>query len=129
MPRIVQTWFLGVHKDVGGGCPEDGCELSDIALDWMKHNAEHRGLKFRNPLKKRPRYFDLSSLRAIHNEEALYNPIKVREYHKGQLIVRSIRDRVKTQSGYFPCLAVIPIRLIEWLQGVHHRVLRSSVRM
>ncbi len=114
-----------VLENVGGGYPGDGCGLSDIALDWMKQNAEHRGLKFRNRLKKRPRYFDLSSLKAIHNEEALYDPIKVREYHMGQLIDRSIHDRVKTQSGYFPCLA----GLIEWLKGVHHRVLRSVVRM
>lgn len=129
MPRIVQTWFSGVHKDVGGGYPEDECELSDIALDWMKRNAERRGLKFCKPLKKRPRHFDLSSLKTIHNEEEPYDPIKEREYHSGQLIDRSVRDRVKTQSGYFPCLAVIPVRLIEWLKGVRHRVLRPAVRM
>lgn len=118
MPRIVQTWFSGVHKDVGGGYPEDECELSDIALDWMKRNAEHCGLKFRNPLGKRPRRYDLSALKKIHNEEAPYYPIKEREYHEGQLMDRSVRDRVRTQSGYFPELAVMPTRLIDWLKGV-----------
>ena len=129
MPRIVQTWFSGVHKDVGGGYPEDECELSDIALGWMKRNAERHGLKFRNPTEKRPRHFDLSSLKKIHNEEEPYDPIKEREYHRGQLIDRSVRDRVKTQAGYFPYLAVIPTRLVEWLKGARQRVLRSAVRM
>ncbi len=129
MPRIVQTWFSGVHKDVGGGYPADECELSDITLDWMKRNAERRGLKFRNPPKERPRHFDFSSLKTIHNEEESYDPIKVREYHGGQLIDRSVRDRVKTQSGYFPSLAAMPIRLIEWLKGACRHVLRFAGRM
>jgi uncharacterized protein (DUF2235 family) len=30
-----QVWFAGVHSDVGGGYPENGSRLSDIALDWM----------------------------------------------------------------------------------------------
>jgi len=129
MPRIVQTWFSGVHKDVGGGYPEDECELSDIALDWMKRNAEHRGLKFRNPLGERPRRYDLSALKKIHNEEASYDPIKVREYHRCQLVDRSVRDRVKTQSGYFPSLAAVPVRLIEWLNGARGYALRFARRM
>lgn len=123
MSRIVQTWFSGVHKDVGGGYPEDECELSDIALDWMKRNAIRRGLRFCSPLGDRPRRYDLSSLKKIHNEEAAHDPIKERTYHSGELVDRSVRDRVKAQSGYFPSLAAMPVRLIEWLKGVRRRVL------
>ena len=103
--------------------------VHDIALDWMKHNAERRGLRFRNPLEKRPRRYDLSSLKKIHNEEQPYDPIKVREYHRCQLVDRSVRDRVRTQSGYFPSLAVMPTRLIEWLKGTRRRVLRLAGRV
>src|SRR5690606_6238454 len=39
-----QTWFPGVHSDVGGGYVENG--LSDITLQWMMDNAELAGLRF-----------------------------------------------------------------------------------
>lgn len=44
-PRVVQTWFPGVHGDVGGGYREHG--LSDGALRWMIDEAStHTGLGF-----------------------------------------------------------------------------------
>lgn len=116
-PRIVQTWFSGVHMDVGGGYPEDECELSDITLNWMKRHAIRRGLQFLSPVEDRPRQYVLSSFKKIHNEESAYDPIKERVYQIGELIDRSVRDRVKTQSGYFPRLTAMPNRLIEWLKG------------
>ena len=42
---VSQTWFPGVHSDVGGGYVESG--LSDISLRWMMANAEMAGLAFR----------------------------------------------------------------------------------
>jgi uncharacterized protein (DUF2235 family) len=39
---VDQTWFPGVHSDVGGGYPESA--LSDISLGWMLGNAEAAGL-------------------------------------------------------------------------------------
>ena len=39
---IVQTWFPGVHTDVGGGYVEHG--LSDITLKWMEGHAVNHGL-------------------------------------------------------------------------------------
>ena len=39
---VEQTWFPGVHSDVGGGYPESA--LSDISLGWMLGNAEAAGL-------------------------------------------------------------------------------------
>lgn len=42
--RVNQTWFAGVHSDVGGGYEK--CGLSDIALKWMIDHAYRHGLKF-----------------------------------------------------------------------------------
>lgn len=39
-----QTWFPGVHGDVGGGCPQHG--LSDITLRWVAGHAAEAGLAF-----------------------------------------------------------------------------------
>ncbi|WP_109993133.1 DUF2235 domain-containing protein [Salinisphaera sp. LB1] len=44
-PDARQVWFPGVHCDVGGGYRETG--LSDGALDWMIHEAQHAELQFR----------------------------------------------------------------------------------
>nr|WP_236961028.1 DUF2235 domain-containing protein [Methylobacterium durans] len=40
-----QVWFPGVHCDVGGGYPEDGSELSQVALRWMAAEAIALGLR------------------------------------------------------------------------------------
>ncbi len=39
---LEQSWFAGVHSNVGGGYEDTG--LSDIALHWMAARAEKRGL-------------------------------------------------------------------------------------
>ena len=39
---IEQTWFAGVHSNVGGGYPDTG--LSDIAFVWMARKAQACGL-------------------------------------------------------------------------------------
>lgn len=115
--RIVQRWFSGVHKDVGGGYPTDECELSDVTLDWMKHCAAKRGIGFKIPLAERPRSYDFSSLKKIHNAEEVYDPIKERVFHSGQHFDRSVRDRVMTDNGYFPLLTNVPARLRDWLKS------------
>lgn len=40
--RLTQVWFAGVHKDVGGGYPDDS--LSLIPLKWMAEEASFHGL-------------------------------------------------------------------------------------
>jgi uncharacterized protein (DUF2235 family) len=39
---LEQSWFAGVHSNVGGGYEDTG--LSDVALHWMAARAEQRGL-------------------------------------------------------------------------------------
>lgn len=43
---LEQTWFTGVHSNVGGGYPNAG--LSDLALEWMIDKAKAAGLEFEN---------------------------------------------------------------------------------
>lgn len=117
-PKVVQSWFSGVHMDVGGGYPEGECELSDIALEWMKRNAERHGLKFLNPAESRPHKCDFASIAKIHNEETPLDPIKPRTYLDGEVIDPSVRDRVNTQVGYFPSIAEVPSTLSGWLKGL-----------
>jgi len=53
--RVEQRYFAGVHADVGGGYPENGARLSDIALEWMAGEASRAGLKIdRSFLKPAP---------------------------------------------------------------------------
>ncbi len=42
--NVEQTWFVGVHSDIGGGYPESG--LSDKTLKWMVEKAGKCGLAF-----------------------------------------------------------------------------------
>jgi len=45
VPQVMeQTWFAGVHSNIGGGYPDMG--LSDITLEWMIENASRHGLGF-----------------------------------------------------------------------------------
>lgn len=37
--RLIQLWFAGNHSDIGGSYPESESRLSDIALEWMCHEA------------------------------------------------------------------------------------------
>ena len=41
--RVVQTWFTGVHGDVGGGYNGD-CGLADLSFAWMLSRARDSGL-------------------------------------------------------------------------------------
>jgi uncharacterized protein (DUF2235 family) len=42
--KVVQTWFVGAHSDIGGGYPPSESGLSDIAMQWMQENAQSEGL-------------------------------------------------------------------------------------
>jgi uncharacterized protein (DUF2235 family) len=55
--RIKQVWFPGVHSDIGGGYRETA--LSDLALEWMVHEAtavEHPLIVDRTKLRLKPSY-------------------------------------------------------------------------
>ena len=43
---VEQTWFAGVHSDVGGGYEQ--ATLSNVTLNWMMHKARALGLDLSN---------------------------------------------------------------------------------
>ena len=43
-----ETWFMGVHADVGGGYPETEAQLAKFPLYWMIRETEPTGLKYKS---------------------------------------------------------------------------------
>ena len=81
--------------------------------------------KFVNPAESRPSQYDFASIAKIHNEETPLDPIKPRTFIDGEFIDPSVRDRIKTQEGYFPAIASVPTTLVDWLQGLVAYPLRA----
>jgi len=101
-----QTWFSGVHSDVGGGYPENERELSDIALSWMKYHAMECGLDFITDLKTYPE-FDFSTLHKIHDEA-----YRITKPHRSFLVGESIHATLDARrhkiKSYIPEIIQFP---------------------
>ena len=54
----------------------------------------------------------------MSEEKAILDPIESRIYREGEIIDESVRDRIKTQRGYFPAVAELPLRLVNWLKSI-----------
>ncbi len=98
--RVTQTWFSGVHSDVGGGYKE--CGLSDIALKWMIDHAYGHGLKFKssavNKLKE-------DSRGRLHNSyDGIWKAFgtRVRVIAKSAAVHPSIKERLDKVPDYNP---------------------------
>jgi uncharacterized protein (DUF2235 family) len=99
--RVTETWFAGVHADVGGGYDE--MALSDIALRWMMKAAHRHGLRFRAAYardKVRPR-----SRGTIHESFAgiwLSLGQTRRRIRKADAIHKSVKTRLDAVASYQP---------------------------
>lgn len=98
--RVSQTWFSGVHSDVGGGYNE--CGLSDIALQWMIDRACLHGLRFNagavNRLKKDP-------CGMLHDScEGIWKTLGIclRTIEKSETVHASTRERMQKMLVYKP---------------------------
>ncbi|WP_172597704.1 DUF2235 domain-containing protein [Sulfuriflexus mobilis] len=98
--RVTQTWFSGVHSDVGGGYKETG--LSDIALQWMIDHAYSHGLGIKSSaiqkLKKDP-------LGVLHDSyDGIWKAFgtRVRPIAKSAKVHTSTKERVKKLADYNP---------------------------
>ena len=99
---IDQTWFAGVHSDVGGWYTEAG--LSNIALHWMATAAHREGLRFQE-----------GALTEFQNRgnalDTLHNSLlpwwwllgwSRRKIPSGASIHPSVYERMKGKPGYRP---------------------------
>ncbi len=98
--RVRQTWFPGVHSDVGGGYSESG--LSDIALQWMIDHAYKHGLKIKasamKKLKKDPCGILHDSFGGIWKAFGEH----VRPIAKSDTVHASTKERVQKMKDYTP---------------------------
>ena len=95
--RVNQTWFAGMHSNVGGGYPDDA--LSHVPLLWMLENARSAGLRLKDEpvdsyrLAATPfgrMYDSRSGLSAYYR----YAPRKVESYRNPVVIHESVYLRM-----------------------------------
>jgi uncharacterized protein (DUF2235 family) len=97
-----ETWFAGVHSDVGGTF-EDDPKLADIALKWMAEGAMSAGVllrqrAYRNRCKLTPEH----AMGRIHRMRRIWAlaTYRTRAVPHGARIHASVRDRLEQQPGY-----------------------------
>jgi uncharacterized protein (DUF2235 family) len=101
-PVLNETWFAGVHSDVGGTF-EDDPELADITLKWMVEGAMAAGVLVRpRAYRNRCALTPAHALGRIHRMGlvwalATYRP---RTVPHGARVHASVRDRLAKEPGY-----------------------------
>jgi len=120
---IEQVWFVGVHSDVGGGCPD--AQLSDITFMWMKGKAQRCGLAFDEEFVNTFIHPDESGV--LHNSKiGLYRltPGITRAIgepaYANQAIHCTAVDRLANDASYKPA------NLISYIARADHRVAARS---
>lgn len=84
--RVEQTWFAGVHSNVGGGYQDH--DLADLAFLWMVERAEECGLVF---------------------SEDLLAPVRLGREEKHRGVLRDSMKLVYRLSGEYPRpIGVVP---------------------
>jgi len=98
--RVTQTWFSGVHSDVGGGYKEKG--LSDITLEWMITHAYSHGLRVKSSAMKKLRKDPAGKM---HDScKGIWKPFgtKVRSIAKTDSVHGSVKKRMQKLADYKP---------------------------
>jgi uncharacterized protein (DUF2235 family) len=99
---VTETWFAGVHTDVGGGFA-DHPELGKISMRWMVDGAVAAGLRVRSRrYEARCKLAGSEALGDVHKMRwtwalALY---RHRTIPSGARVHASVRDRIAQQPGY-----------------------------
>lgn len=112
--RLEQTWFCGVHCNVGGGYAPDG--LANEALHWLVEKSQDHGLEFDNPYLGyfRPCFNSTlnDSMTAMYRVLGEYSrPLGANRAH-GEQIHQAVIDRLNSKDlKYTP--ANVPRDLIE----------------
>jgi uncharacterized protein (DUF2235 family) len=106
--RYRETWFAGVHSDVGGQYPDDH-DLSDLAFGWMVDEAADAGLRIDPKAHKRllgvrpgePLPAD-RALGAIHANPGLWRLLggwRPRRIRPGDEVHPSVLHRIEATAG------------------------------
>ncbi len=100
---LKQVWFAGVHADVGGSYPPDeqGQNLSDIPMIWMKNEAEKQNLQFQPHIN----HVQLNPLAKQNKEDSLLYKIlgqKPRKIVPNTHIHQSVKQRYESNQQYRP---------------------------
>jgi uncharacterized protein (DUF2235 family) len=97
--RVTQTWFCGVHSDVGGGYEKTG--LSDIALEWMIRHAVSHGLRVKSSAMKKLSKNSLGKMHDSYEGWEMFGE-KVRPIAKTDSVHVSVKKRVQKIVAYKP---------------------------
>ena len=101
---IVQTWFAGVHSDIGGSYDEAG--LSNITLHWMIDNAKKHGLLINESqmTKKESELKEDISTKTHKSLKLLWRIFGwgTRKIKKDAIIHKTVYDKIGIGKGYNP---------------------------
>jgi uncharacterized protein (DUF2235 family) len=98
--RVKQTWFSGVHSDVGGGYDE--CGLSDIALQWMIDRGYGHGLRCKASAIKKLKKDSCGELHDSYDGIWKAFGTRKRSIAKSAAIHDSVQERMQKMVGYRP---------------------------
>ena len=101
--KITETWFAGVHSDIGGGYSAEQSGLSDITLEWMVNQAQKHGLELISDWSD---YIDPNPL-TEHIHDSFKGALAIggesyREISPDDNIHKSVFERVKKRKDYKP---------------------------
>ena len=101
-PALNETWFAGVHSDVGGTF-EDDPRLADISLKWIADGALAAGLllkpsSYRRNCTLTPQH----PVGRIHRMGKIWalTTYRTRTIPSGARVHASVRARIEKESGY-----------------------------
>lgn len=101
-PVLNETWFAGVHSDVGGTF-EDDRRLADISLKWIAEGAMAAGLLLKlRAYRKSCTLTPEHAVGTIHRMGRVWALVtyRTRSVPRGARVHASVRDRIKEQPGY-----------------------------
>ncbi|GAA4605125.1 uncharacterized protein (DUF2235 family) [Actinoplanes octamycinicus] len=99
--RVTETWFAGVHSDVGGGF-DDHPELGRVSLRWMLEGARAEGLLLAPSYSEQCRWQEADAFGDIHRmgwKWALI-PRRTRPLPPDARVHASVRTRIKRHPEY-----------------------------
>ncbi|MGW1758877.1 DUF2235 domain-containing protein [Streptomyces mirabilis] len=102
IPEVTETWFAGVHSDVGGAF-DDHPELGKVAMRWMLEGARTEGLLVREQrVRNRFTLAESDASGAVHKMGRMWAVARYRRrpVPAGARVHASVRTRMSTSPEY-----------------------------